>query len=67
MQFSSTSPYFHIQVAMWIFAISLYRLTNLPKPQAFEVNVVDLRLDVFRFIAKKQFVSLEICDSHFSC
>ena len=47
MEFSSSSPYSHIQIAMWIFAM-------IVSPNKPEVNVVDLRLDVFRFVAKKQ-------------
>ena len=52
MEFSS-SPYSHIQIAMWIFAI----IVSPNKPshnRVFEINVVDLRLDVFRIVAKKQ-------------
>ena len=54
MEFS-TSSYSHIQTGMWIVQW-LYRLKNLPKWHwtEFEVSVVDIRLDVYRFVVKKQ-------------
>ena len=50
----------------------MYRLKNLTKCNngGFEVSVVDIRLDVYRFVVKKfcvakwQFVLLSICDAY---
>ena len=51
MEFSLTAPYSHIQI---VCVPGIAEQTCLNHNRVFEVNVVDLRLDVFRFLAKKQ-------------
>ena len=61
MEFSSTSPFSHIQIALSIFAIIEYCLTNLPKPQSIIEIIIIINFIFRRYKHLSKFVFRQIC------